>query len=358
MARSPRSTSTRSRAPKPTRASAGKPPRYVDIADRLEEEIRKLGPNSLLATEEQLAERFGVSRITVRGALDLLERSGLVSRLRGRGTVVSPRKIVRRFSPLYSFEKDLADQGIRFVTRLLSYDARVLPPPEIRDRLKLPRDGTVGCLSLLRLVDDRIVCHNFRYYPPRVAEKLQPHQIEVQDASEMLESIVGSTIVGVDWECEIAFVIGTRARYVEEKDALKHIAGYCICNDVSERHFQIERSGQWVKGKTCETFGPLGPWLVTTDEIKDPQNLKMWLDVNGKRQQDGTTANMIFGIMHLLHYCSQFMVLEPGDVVTTGTPPGVGSAMKPATYLVAGDVMELTIEGLGSQRQKVVPFQG
>ncbi|MFO1281829.1 MAG: GntR family transcriptional regulator [Burkholderiales bacterium] len=215
MARSPRSTSTRSRAPKPTRASAGKPPRYVDIADRLEEEIRKLGPNSLLATEEQLAERFGVSRITVRGALDLLERSGLVSRLRGRGTVVSPRKIVRRFSPLYSFEKDLADQGIRFVTRLLSYDARVLPPPEIRDRLKLPRDGTVGCLSLLRLVDDRIVCHNFRYYPPRVAEKLQPHQIEVQDASEMLESIVGSTIVGVDWECEIVPVSSEVAAALE-----------------------------------------------------------------------------------------------------------------------------------------------
>ena len=162
----------------------------------------------------------------------------------------------------------------------------------------------------------------------------------------------------LDWECEIAFVIGTRARYVEEKDALKHIAGYAVCNDVSERHFQTERSGQWVKGKTAETFGPLGPWLVTTDEIKDPQNLKMWLEVNDKRHQNGTTANMIFGIMHLLHYCSQFMVLEPGDVVTTGTPAGVALGQKPTpTFLKAGDIVHLGIEGLGEQKQKIVPFR-
>ena len=172
------------------------------------------------------------------------------------------------------------------------------------------------------------------------------------------DTIIPKNSKKLDWECEIAFVIGTRARYVEEKDALKHIAGYCICNDVSERHFQIERSGQWVKGKTAETFGPLGPWLVTTDEIKDPQNLKMWLDVNGKRQQDGTTANMIFGIMHLLHYCSQFMVLEPGDVVTTGTPAGVALGQKPTqNFLKAGDIVRLGIEGLGEQQQKIVPFR-
>lgn len=205
----PRATSNRGRA------AAGKPPRYVDIADRLEQEIRRLGPNSLLATEQQLAERFEVSRITVRGALDLLERSGLVSRLRGRGTVVSPKKITRRFSPLHSFEKDLTSQGIRFVTRLLSYDARVVPPPEIRERLRLPRDGTAGCLSLVRLVDDRIVCHNFRYYPPKVAEKLKPHQIEVQDSAEMLESIVGAPIVVADWECEIIPVSSEVAQALE-----------------------------------------------------------------------------------------------------------------------------------------------
>lgn len=160
-----------------------------------------------------------------------------------------------------------------------------------------------------------------------------------------------------DWEIEIAFVIGTRARYVEEKDAIAHIAGYCICNDVSERRFQMKRSGQWMKGKCAETFGPLGPWLVTTDEIPDPQKLAMELDVNGERKQTGSTSTMIFSIAHQLSYISQFMVLEPGDVVTTGTPPGVGSGMKPPQYLQAGDVMRLRIDGLGEQRQLVVPFR-
>lgn len=161
----------------------------------------------------------------------------------------------------------------------------------------------------------------------------------------------------MDWEVEIAFVIGTRARYVEEKDALAHIAGYCICNDVSERRFQMKRNGQWMKGKCAETFGPLGPWLVTTDEITDPQNLAMELSVNGEVKQKGSTSTMIFSIPFLLSYISQFMVLEPGDVVTTGTPPGVGSGMKPPQYLQPGDVMHLKIEGLGEQRQRLVPFQ-
>ncbi len=161
----------------------------------------------------------------------------------------------------------------------------------------------------------------------------------------------------MDWECEIAFVIGKRARYVEEKDALSHIAGYTICNDVSERRFQMKRNGQWVKGKSAETFGPLGPWLVTTDEL-DPSNLAMKLTVNGDVRQNGSTATMIFSIPKLLAHVTEFMVLEPGDIVTTGTPPGVGSAMKPPQYLVAGDVMELSIAGLGSQRQTVVAFTG
>jgi len=161
----------------------------------------------------------------------------------------------------------------------------------------------------------------------------------------------------MDWECEIAFVVGTRARYVEEKDALAHIAGYCICNDVSERRFQMKRNGQWMKGKSAETFGPLGPWLVTTDEITDPSNLQMELRVNGEVRQKGSTSTMIFSIPFLVAYITQFCVLEPGDVVTTGTPPGVGSGMKPPQYLNAGDVMELSIEGLGSQRQTVVPFR-
>jgi 2-keto-4-pentenoate hydratase/2-oxohepta-3-ene-1,7-dioic acid hydratase in catechol pathway len=159
----------------------------------------------------------------------------------------------------------------------------------------------------------------------------------------------------LDWEVEIAFVIGTRARYVAEKDALSHVAGYCICNDVSERHFQAERGGQWMKGKCFETSGPLGPWLVTPDEIKDVQNLAMSLDVNGKRMQTGSTKTMIFSIQHLVHYISQFMVLDPGDVVTTGTPPGVGLGMKPPVFLKVGDTMSLSIEGLGTQQQKIVP---
>ena len=161
----------------------------------------------------------------------------------------------------------------------------------------------------------------------------------------------------MDWECEIAFVIGTRARYVDEKDAVFHIAGYCICNDVSERRFQVKRNGQWVKGKSAETFGPLGPWLVTTDELPDPHSLAMSLDVNNERKQTGSTATMIFNIPRLLAYVTEFMVLEPGDVITTGTPPGVGSAKKPPEYLTAGDVMTLKIDRLGEQRQRVVAFR-
>ncbi|WP_454916771.1 fumarylacetoacetate hydrolase family protein [Xanthobacter sediminis] len=161
----------------------------------------------------------------------------------------------------------------------------------------------------------------------------------------------------LDWEVELAFVIGTRARYVEEKDALAHIAGYCICNDVSERNFQMERSGQWTKGKGCESFGPVGPWLVTPDELADTSDLAMWLDVNGERMQAGSTRTMIFRVPFLLSYLSQFMVLDPGDIVTTGTPPGVGLGYKPPRFLKAGDVVALSVAGLGEQRQSVAPFR-
>ena len=154
-----------------------------------------------------------------------------------------------------------------------------------------------------------------------------------------------------DWEVELAFVIGKRAKYVSEAEALDHVAGYCVCNDVSERAFQAERHGQWTKGKSADHFGPIGPWLVTRDEIPDPQALKMWLTVNGEKRQDGSTETMVYGIAYLVSYLSQFMSLEPGDVVSTGTPPGVGMGMKPPTYLRAGDVIELAIDGLGQQRQ-------
>lgn len=161
----------------------------------------------------------------------------------------------------------------------------------------------------------------------------------------------------LDYEVEIAFVIGSRARYVPESEAHKFIAGYTICNDVSERHWQKDRKGQWVKGKSFETSGPVGPWIVTADEIPDVHALAMTLDVNGERRQNGTTANMIFKIPFLLAYVTQFMVLEPGDIVTTGTPAGVALGMKPPVWLKAGDQLTLAIERLGTQRQTIVPFQ-
>jgi len=161
----------------------------------------------------------------------------------------------------------------------------------------------------------------------------------------------------LDWEVELGIVIGSRARYLTKKSAMDAVAGYCLANDVSERVFQIERSGQWTKGKSSETFGPLGPWLVTKDEIPDPQKLDMWLTVNGEGRQKGSTRTMIFGVEHLVWYCSQFFVMEPGDVIITGTPPGVGLGMKPPQFLKAGDVVRLGIAGLGEQQQKVVKFK-
>lgn len=152
-----------------------------------------------------------------------------------------------------------------------------------------------------------------------------------------------------DWEVELGFVVGKHTKYISEAEALDHIAGYCVVNDVSEREFQIERSGQWVKGKSCDTFGPTGPWLVTRDEVPDPQNLGMWLDLNGERQQSGSTSTMIFTVAHILSYLSQFMSLQPGDLVCTGTPPGVGMGQNPQRFLKEGDVMRLGIDGLGEQ---------
>lgn len=157
-----------------------------------------------------------------------------------------------------------------------------------------------------------------------------------------------------DWEVELGVVIGTTAKYVSKENALDHVAGYCVVNDVSERHYQTQLTGQWTKGKSCDTFGPTGPWLVTRDEIADPQNLAMSLDVNGKRMQTGNTSTMIFTVAEIIEHLSGLMTLHPGDIITTGTPPGVGMGMKPEpTYLKVGDVMELTIEGLGHQRQEV-----
>ncbi|MGQ0708272.1 MAG: fumarylacetoacetate hydrolase family protein [Rhodoferax sp.] len=155
-----------------------------------------------------------------------------------------------------------------------------------------------------------------------------------------------------DWEVELGVVIGQGGRYIEEADALSHVAGYCVVNDVSEREYQLERSGTWDKGKGCDSFGPLGPWLVTADEVPDPQALKMWLEVDGKRYQNGSTSTMVYGVRYLISYLSRFMSLQPGDVISTGTPPGVGMGQKPPVYLRAGQTMHLGIEGLGCQTQK------
>lgn len=157
-----------------------------------------------------------------------------------------------------------------------------------------------------------------------------------------------------DWEVELGVIIGTKAKNIRKADALKHVAGYCTINDLSEREFQAERSGQWTKGKSYDTFGPVGPWLVTADEVKDPQKLHMWLELNGKRVQDGSTSTMVFGVAHIVAYLSGFFTLMPGDIITTGTPPGVGMGMKPQRFLKPGDTMRLGIEGLGEQSQKVV----
>lgn len=162
--------------------------------------------------------------------------------------------------------------------------------------------------------------------------------------------------VKTDWEAELAVVIGSRAAYVTEDAALGHVAGYCVANDVSERDFQLRRGGDWQKGKSCDSFGPLGPWLVTADEVGDPQDLRVWLDLNGETMQDSSTARMIFGVAHLISYISEFMTLMPGDVIITGTPPGVGAGRKPPRFLAPGDVMTLGVEGLGEQRQDVIAY--
>ena len=166
--------------------------------------------------------------------------------------------------------------------------------------------------------------------------------------------IIPRTSVKTDWEVELAVIIGKTAKYVSEADAMDHVAGYAVSNDVSERAFQTERSGQWTKGKSCDNFGQIGPWLVTRDEVADPQNLPMWLTLNGQVMQNGSTRTMVYGVKFLVSYLSQFMSLHPGDVISTGTPPGVGMGMKPPRFLRAGEVVELGIEGLGQQRQDVI----
>ncbi|HSM39461.1 MAG TPA: fumarylacetoacetate hydrolase family protein [Afifellaceae bacterium] len=235
-------------------------------------------------------------------------------------------------------------------SRLASVDPSTLPAVEAGIRFGPPVKTTGHFIAIgLNYVDHAIESGLEPPAEPVVFSKAPSCIVGPDD-----DVVVPKGSTKLDWEVELGFVIGKRALYISEDEALSHIFGYMVCNDVSERAFQIEGTGQWIKGKSAPTFGPLGPWLVTADEIEDPQNLDLWLDVNGTRRQTGNTRTMIFGVAHLVAYLSQVMILEPGDIVITGTPPGVGMGQKPPTYLKPGDEIRLGIEGLGEQHQHVV----
>ncbi len=250
--------------------------------------------------------------------------------------------------------QDIAGDGLssRSLAKLRAVDPRSLPSVPAGTRLG-PCVGRVGNFVAVGL--------NYSDHAAETGSPIPPEPILFNKAPSCIVGPNDDTVIPkgakkLDWEVELAIVIGERASYVHANNAFDYVAGFCICNDVSEREFQLERGGTWSKGKGCPTFGPLGPWLVTLDEIPDVQNLSMWLDVNGRRMQTGSTGTMIFNCAQIVSYTSHFMILEPGDVITTGTPPGVGLGMKPPRYLEAGDVVTLSIEGLGEQRQRVVAF--
>ncbi|MDB4170307.1 fumarylacetoacetate hydrolase family protein [Planktomarina sp.] len=263
--------------------------------------------------------------------------------------IVDAEGVVRDLSGLvYDIAGDvLTDQGLAGIAKA---DLSSLPAVEV-DRYG-PCVGGVG----------KFVCIGLNYsdHAEESGLEVPPEPVIFAKATsaicgpnDTVEIPRGSK--ATDWEVELGVVIGKEAKYIDEADALDHVAGYCVINDISERDFQNKRAGQWTKGKSADTFGPIGPWLVTRDEVPDPQNLSMYLDVNGKRRQDGSTNTMVFGVAHLVSYLSQFMSLQPGDIISTGTPPGVGMGIKPEpVYLKVGDNMELGIEGLGVQHQNVM----
>ena len=241
----------------------------------------------------------------------------------------------------------LSDQGL---AALRAIDAASLPVVAPGTRLGpcVTGTGKFICIGL-----------NYSDHAAETGATVPPEPIIFMKATSAIcgpndPIIIPRGSVKTDWEVELAVIIGTKAKYVTEAQALVHVAGYAVTNDVSERAFQTERSGQWTKGKSCDNFGQIGPWLVTRDEVSDPQNLPLWLTVNGKKMQNGTTQTMVYGVAYLVSYLSQFMTLHPGDVISTGTPPGVGLGMKPPQYLKPGDVVELGIAGLGQQRQEVI----
>ena len=245
----------------------------------------------------------------------------------------------------------LSPQGLRALSRVR---AESLPPVRGRPRLGVPFTG-IGKFIGVGL--------NYRDHAKEAGMPIPAEPILFMKATTCIGGPYDPIVLPpgsakTDWEVELGIVIGSAARRVPVEKALDFVAGYCVVNDVSEREYQLERGSQWDKGKGCDTFGPIGPWLVTRDEVPDPQNLHLWLEVNGRRVQNGSTGTMIFGCAELVSYISRFMTLLPGDVITTGTPPGVGMGMKPPRYLKTGDVLRLGVDGLGVQEQKVVAWSG
>ncbi|MGI9346813.1 MAG: fumarylacetoacetate hydrolase family protein [Gammaproteobacteria bacterium] len=275
--------------------------------------------------------------------------------------------------------------------KLVRYDIAGTEKPGIMDATGLLRDlsaqvedinpALLGNLAALQSIDTaslpsitapyrfapcvsgtgKFICIGLNYsdHAAETGAKIPPEPIIFMKATSAIVGandniVIPRHSVKTDWEVELGVIIGKAAKYVVENEAAHHIAGYCVINDVSEREFQTAREGQWTKGKSCDTFAPIGPYLVTRDEISDPQNLKIWLAVNGQRMQDSTTANMVYGADFLVSYLSQFMTLHPGDIISTGTPPGVGLGMKPPRFLKAGDIITLGIEGLGQQQQETI----
>ena len=245
---------------------------------------------------------------------------------------------------------DIAGEVLTDLSTLKALDLETLPKVEGNPRLGACVGGTgkFMCIGL-----------NYSDHAAEAGMKVPSEPVLFMKATSAIcgpndPIIVPRGSVKTDWEVELGVVIGKPAKYVDQADALNHVAGYCVINDVSERTYQLEMEGQWSKGKGCDNFGQTGPYLVTTDEVADPQNLKMWLDVNGERMQEGSTATMVYGVAHLVSYLSRFFTLHPGDIITTGTPPGVGMGQKPPRYLKAGDEVALGVEGLGEQHQTVV----
>ena len=241
----------------------------------------------------------------------------------------------------------ISDDGIN---KLNQVDMSSLPVVDNNPRIG-PCVGNVGKFLCIGL--------NYSDHAAETGAEAPPEPILFQKATSAIigpndDVEIPKTSSATDWEVELGIIIGKKAKYISEGSSQQYIAGYCVVNDISERDFQAKRSGQWTKGKSCDTFGPIGPYLVTKDEVNDPQNLSMTLDVNGQRMQNGSTKTMIFSVNHIVHYLSQFMSLNPGDVIATGTPPGVGLGMKPPVFLKSGDVMKLSIEGLGEQNQKCI----